>query len=99
MKKKLALFMLLALTMSVFVGCGSKDGEEQKAITGIVLEKKDFMFTLLDPEGIYYGFSFETKPENYDELNNGDTVNVTYTGIVSEVDSFKGEIIEIEKVK
>lgn len=99
MKRKLAIFMLLVLTMSVFSGCGSKDAEEQKSMVGTFMEKKDFMFTLLDSEGTYYGFSFDAKPKNYDDLNDGDSVKVTYTGTISEVDPFKGEIISIEKLQ
>ena len=44
-------------------------------------------------------FNFDEKPENYDEFENGDQVKVTYTGILSEVDPFDGEIISIEKTK
>ena len=33
------------------------------------------------------------------ELENGDVVTVTYTGTISEVDPFDGEIISIEKIK
>lgn len=99
MKRKLAIFMLLVLTMSVFSGCGYKDAEEQKSMVGTFMEKKDFMFTLLDSEGTYYGFSFDAKPKNYDDLNDGDRVKVTYTGTISEVDPFKGEIISIEKLQ
>ena len=33
-----------------------------------------------------------------DDFQDGDVVKVTYTGIVTEVDPFEGEIIKIEKV-
>lgn len=100
MKKKLMLLMMmLVLTASILVGCGAKESEEQKTVAGTFLEKKDFMFTLLDSEGTYYGFNFDVKPEGYDNFNNGDAVKVTYTGTVTEVDPFDGEIISIEKIK
>ena len=100
MQRKLVLLMIvLVMTMSAITGCGSDKGEEQKSMVGTFMEKKDFMFTLLDSEGTYYGFSFDTKPKNYNDLNDGDRVKVTYTGTVSEVDPFKGEIISIEKLQ
>ena len=99
MKKKLmVLMMVVVLAMSVFVGCGSK-GEEQKTVTGKFMDKKDFMFTILDERGHYYGFNFDVKPADYPNVENGDVVTVTYTGTISEVDPFEGEIISIEKIK
>lgn len=98
-KKMMLLMMVLVLAASVFVGCSSKKSEEQNTVAGTFMEKKDFMFTLLDSEGTYYGFNFDVKPEGYDNLNNGDAVKVTYTGTVTEVDPFEGEIISIEKIK
>ena len=99
MKKKLMMLIMLAvLTMSVFAGCGSK-GEEEKTVTGTFMEKKDFMFTIQDERGHYLGFNFDVKPENYADFENGDIVTVTYTGTITEVDPFDGEIISIEKIK
>lgn len=99
MKKKFMLLMMLVLTVSVFAGCGSKESNDEQTITGTFMDKKDFMFTVQDAEGTYYGFTFQVKPQNYSDLNNGDHVTVTYTGKVSEVDPFDGEIISIEKLK
>ena len=99
MKKKLmVLMMVVVLAMSVFAGCGSK-GEEQKTVTGTFMDKKDFMFTILDERGHYYGFNFDVKPADCPNVENGDVVTVTYTGTISEVDPFEGEIISIEKIK
>lgn len=100
MKKKLmVLMMVFVLAVSVITGCGSKENEDQSVVTGTFMDKKDFMFTIEDADGKYLGFNFEVKPEGYDDLNNGDVVKVTYTGVVTEVDPFDGEIISIEKVK
>ena len=90
--------MLLILSVSVFAGCGSKD-EEVNTVTGTFMEKKDFMFTVQDERGHYFGFNFDVKPENYEEFENGDIVKVTYTGTITEVDPFEGEILSIEKIK
>ena len=99
MKKKLTVLIMLAvLTMSVLAGCGSK-GEEEKTVTGTFMEKKDFMFTIQDERGHYFGFNFDVKPDNYADFDNGDIVTVTYTGTITEVDPFDGEILSIEKVK
>ncbi len=99
MKKKLMVFlMLLILSVSVFAGCGSKD-EEVNTVTGTFMEKKDFMFTIQDERGQYLGFNFDVKPENYGDFENGDIVKVTYTGTITEVDPFEGEILSIEKIK
>ena len=98
MKKKFMLiFMVMLLMVASIGGCGSKKSDETKALAGTMLEKKDFMFTLQDSNGNYYGFNFDVKPENYDEFDNGDVVKVTYTGTITEVDPFDGEIISIEK--
>lgn len=46
-----------------------------------------------------YSFTFEEKPEGLENISDGDTVTVKYTGTISEVDPFEGEIISIEKTK
>ena len=99
MKKKLMVFlMVLVLSVSVFAGCGTKD-EEVNTVTGTFMEKKDFMFTVQDERGQYLGFNFDVKPEKYEEFKEGDIVKVTYTGTITEVDPFEGEILSIEKIK
>ncbi len=100
MKKKCMLvFLVLMLVISSIAGCGSKESEETKVVVGTFLEKKDFMFTVLDSEGQYYGFNFDVKPKNYDDFQEGTVVKVTYTGTISEVDPFDGEIVSIEKLQ
>ena len=90
--------MLLVLSVSVLAGCGAKD-EEVNIVTGTFMEKKDFMFTVQDERGRYFGFNFDVKPEKYEEFKEGDIVKVTYTGTITEVDPFEGEILSIEKIK
>ena len=70
------------------------DQGEEKTITGTIDEIKDFMFIITDESGAAYEFSFETAPEN---VAGGDTVKVTYTGEISEVDPFNGTVISVEK--
>ena len=72
---------------------------EGKELTGTIDEIKDFMFVVTDKNGTSYGFTFEEKPEGLENVSNGDTVTVKYTGTVSEVDPFEGEVISVEKTK
>ena len=70
-------------------------------LTGKLDEKKDFMFVVTDDQGASYQFSIDSsaKPEGYDDVAVGDSVTVTYTGALSEVDPFEGTIVSVEKVK
>ena len=58
------------------------------------------MFVVTDDQGASYQFSIDSsaKPEGYDDVV-GDSVTVTYTGALSEVDPFEGTIVSVEKVK
>lgn len=71
--------------------------EEVSEVKGIVDETKDFMFIVTDDNKVSYAFSFEEKPEGLDEVAVGDKVIVKYTGTVSQVDPFKGEVLSVEK--
>ena len=52
---------------------------------------------LLSQMSLAYEFSFETAPEGLENVAGGDTVKVTYTGEISEVDPFNGTVISVEK--
>ena len=71
--------------------------EEVSEVKGTVDEIKDFMFIVTDDNKVSYAFSFEEKPEGLDEVAVGDKVIVKYTGKVSQVDPFKGEVLSVEK--
>ena len=74
--------------------------EETSTFTGTLDEVKDFMFIVTGEDGTCYGFTFdEEKPEGLDSVNVGDKVTVTYTGTVSEVDPFEGEVLSVEAAK
>ena len=70
-------------------------------LTGKLDEKKDFMFVVTDDQGASYQFSIDStaEPEWYDEVAGGESVAVTYTGALSEVDPFECTIASVEKVK
>lgn len=110
MKKKLiTVLMGLMLSAGLIGGCGQTNNSsesvkqeetaEGKELTGTIDEIKDFMFVVTDKNGASYGFTFEEKPEGLENVSNGDTVTVKYTGTVSEVDPFEGEVISVEKTK
>lgn len=110
MKKKLiTILMGLMLSAGLIGGCGQTNNSsesvkqeetaEVKELTGTIDEIKDFMFVVTDKNGTSYGFTFEEKPEGLENVSNGDTVTVKYTGTVSEVDPFEGEVISVEKTK
>lgn len=110
MKKKLiTILMVLMLSAGLIGGCGQTNNSsesvkqeetaEGKELTGTIDEIKDFMFVVTDKNGTSYGFTFEEKPEGLENVSNGDTVTVKYTGTVSEVDPFEGEVISVEKTK
>ena len=110
MKKKLiTILMGLMLSAGLIGGCGQtnnssesvkqEEAAEGKELTGTIDEIKDFMFVVTDKNGTSYEFTFEEKPEGLENVSNGDTVTVKYTGTVSEVDPFEGEVISVEKTK
>ncbi|MBS6062781.1 hypothetical protein [Criibacterium bergeronii] len=83
----------------------AKEGEktdanaEQKTIEATITEKKDMMLVIKDADGKEYPVSISDPKaiEGYDSLAAGDNVQITYTGEMSETDSFNGEIISIVK--
>ena len=110
MKKKLiTILMGLMLSAGLIGGCGQTNNSsesvkqeetaEGKEVTGTIDEIKDFMFVVTDKNGTSYGFTFEEKPEGLENVSEGDTVIVKYTGTISEVDPFEGEVISVEKAK
>ncbi len=101
MKKKiLTMVIVLCVAMSMLAGCSSKSrqsGADASEFTGTVEEIKDFMLVVTDADDTSYAFTFESKPDGLEDVAVGDTVTVTYTGTVTEVDGFDGEILSVEK--
>ena len=96
----LALAALLAVTL--LAGCGGKSSSppetEDHVLTGTVAEKKDLMLVVADDSGDEYALTIDGgKPEGWDDAAVGDRVNVTYTGELSVVDPFNGEVLSVEK--
>lgn len=76
---------------------GQEENTEEKELTGTIEDIKDFMFDITDESGACYSFTFDKKPEGLENVSNGDNVTVKYTGTISEVDPFEGEVISVEK--
>ena len=66
-------------------------------LKGKIDEIKDFMFTVTTDDGKTYALNFDKKPEGLENVKDGDEVIVHYSGELSEVDSFTGEILSVEK--
>ena len=107
MKKLFALFA--AMTLLIASGCGAsseKGGEtvhedtiQEDTVqerTGTLDDVKDFMFVVTDSTGVSYALSFEETPEGLAECRTGTDVTVRYTGKLSEVDAFTGEILSVQ---
>ena len=108
MKKKLIMSVMgIMLYAAVLGGCGQTEMKQDNVVTsnsedgkqGEIDEIKDFMFVITDENDTPYSFNFEKKPEGLENVSNGDTVTVKYTGTISEVDPFVGEVISVEKAK
>lgn len=103
MLRKIIPYLLLALLLLLSAGCGAKKeretaaGDEEKTLTGTLDEVKDFMFVVTDESGDSYALAFSgEKPEGLEDQEIGSQVKVTYTGKLSVVDPFEGEILSVE---
>ena len=96
MKKLMTIVISTMLCVALFAGCGQA---EEKELTGTIDEIKDIMFVITDENDTPYSFTFEEKPEGLENVSEGDTVIVKYTGTISEVDPFEGEVISVEKTE
>lgn len=70
---------------------------EQSTICGTLDERKDFMFVITDDDQTSYALTYEEMPEGLDRVKIGDRIKVTYTGTLSEIDPFTGEVLSVEK--
>lgn len=100
MKKKLLILLAAVSILTLAAACGASGTQQQESstLTGKLDEKKDFMFVVTDDD-VSYQFSIDSSaaPEGYDDVAEGDSVTVTYTGTLSEVDPFEGTVISVEK--
>lgn len=111
MKKKVVMMVVtMAMAAAMMTGCGAKGDtasqttqESQTAdastMSGTLDEVKDFSLWYRC-QGASYAFTFDgEKPAGLDDAKIGDKVTVTYTGEISEVDPFEGEVLSVEVSK
>ena len=67
-------------------------------VEGIIDEIKDFMF-IINTDTASYAFPIEEGKPDMSSLKKGDKIKVIYTGELSEIDPFTGEVISVEKVQ
>ena len=99
--KRIFACLLAAVLVLSCAGCGGKKAAkaEQTAHTlaGTLDEVKDFMFVVTDDNGDSYALAFDgDAPEGLKDQTVGSRVTVTYTGELSVVDSFTGEVLSVE---
>ena len=101
--KRVLVYLLAALMLLACAGCGTQkteEAEEEKTLTGTLDEVKDFMFVVTDDNGDSYALTFEGgAPEGLAEQEVGDRVTVTYTGELSMVDAFTGQVLSVKAAK
>lgn len=105
-EKLVVLAVFSCLVIGLTLGCGQVEKKQvavknatkgKKILEGTLSEKKDFMFVVEDDEKKPHVLAFSEKPDGYDELTIGDNVNVEYTGELSEVEAFTGEVLSVMK--
>ena len=98
--KRIFACLLAAVLLLACAGCGGKKSGvsgEEKTLTGTLDEVKDFMFVVTDDNGDSYALAFEGgAPEGLAEQEPGSRVTVTYTGELSVVDSFTGQVLSVK---
>ena len=97
--KRVLVYLLAALMLLACAGCGTQkteEAEEEKTLTGTLDEVKDFMFVVTDDNGDSYALTFDSAPEGLADQSVGDRVTVTYTGELSVVDAFTGQVLSVE---
>ena len=79
----------------------SSEQQQENTLPGSLDEKKNGMFVVTDAEGAAYEFTYDPSDtsKGLDDAAEGDSVTVTYTGTVSEVDSFDGTVVSVEKAE
>lgn len=94
-QKKIAAVLLAALmVMGTLTGCGKKG----LTVSGTVDEIKDFMFVIETSEGAFYSFPISSDGEiDLSDITVGDEIVVEYEGTLSEIDSFTGKVLSVEK--
>lgn len=75
-------------------------GEEANVVTGTIDEVTDMYFSIENTTGTYYQFAYDEESEvDFSQLSIGDKVEIFYEGELSDVDTFFGKILDIQKLE
>ncbi len=105
--KKLLLTLALIGIFSGVTACGNRNSSRNSAetsdsnntISGEVDEIKDYMFVLETGSDRSYAFPIENGYLELRGIREDDWVTITYSGELSEVRAFDGELISVEKIR
>lgn len=71
---------------------------QEGTVTGTIDEVTEMYFSIQDEAGTYYQFAYDEESSvDFSQLSVGDVVTITYEGELSDVDTFFGKIISVEK--
>ena len=105
--KKLLLSIVLVGVLGGMTACGNRNStgdinenpDGNSTISGEVDEIKDYMFVLETGSDRSYAFPVENGYLELRGIREDDWVTITYSGELSEVRAFDGELISVEKIR
>lgn len=105
--KKLLLSIVLVGVLGGMTACGNRNStgdinenpDGNSTISGEVDEIKDYMFVLETGRDRSYAFPIENGYLELRGIREDDWVTITYSGDLSEVRAFDGELISVEKIR
>ena len=105
--KKLLLSIVLVGVLGGMTACGNRNStgdinenpDGNSTISGEVDEIRDYMFVLETGSDRSYAFPVENGYLELRGIIEDDWVTITYSGELSEVRAFDGELISVEKIR
>lgn len=104
MKKALSFVLMISLLGSM-TACGSgktntnENSDGNSTVSGEIDEIKDYMFVLEVGDDQSFAFPIENGYLEMRGIREDDWVTITYSGELSEVRAFDGELISVEKIR
>ncbi len=105
--KKLLLSIVLVGVLGGMSACGNRNSagdinenpDGNSTISGEIDEIKNYMFVLETGNDRSYAFPIENGYLELRGIREDDWVTITYSGELSEVRAFDGELISVEKIR
>lgn len=105
--KKLLLSIVLVGVLGGMTACGNRNStgdinenpDGNSTISGEIDEIKNYMFVLETGDDHSYAFPIENGYLELRGIREDDWVTITYSGELSEVRAFDGELISVEKIR